>query len=157
MPPIEEYGLRVLQVVPESIVDGEGLRYSIYLAGCIHACPGCHNPESWNPRAGRLLTESMLQGFIERIRSNVMLDGVTLSGGDPFYHPQGLCDLLKRIKSEELLAKEELRAPLPYIDVLVDGRYVAAERDPDLAFRGSRNQRIIYEPWRALCPNGGGE
>ena len=73
--------MRLLNVYRESISDGPGLRYSIYLAGCRHACPGCHNPESWSAESGIPLTEEVLSDMITEIRSNSLLDGITVSGG----------------------------------------------------------------------------
>lgn len=150
--------MNLLNVYKETISDGPGLRYAIYLAGCTHACPGCHNPRSWDPEAGIPLTEAMVQDMVRDIVSNPLLDGVTISGGDPFYDPEGLLWLLRLLREgtggmnlwcytgytiEELLASPRLRAPLAYIDVLIDGRYVAALHDPHLAWRGSSNQRIL--------------
>ena len=149
--------MRLLNVYRESIRDGPGLRYSIYLAGCRHACPGCHNPESWSGDGGIPLTEVVLSEIIEEIRTNPLLDGITVSGGDPFYDPKALASLLKRLRSETkksiwcytgftieyLLRSEEHRPALDYIDVLVDGPFVQALFDPRLYFRGSSNQRLI--------------
>ena len=149
--------LRVLYVYDETIADGDGLRLSIYFAGCSHGCKGCHNPESHDPTGGVPLDSALEETIVRKIVSNPLLDGVTLSGGDPLYNPQALLKFLKFLKERtganvwcytgylyEKLLRDPLRAPcLKYIDTLVDGRFVLALRDPSLSFIGSSNQRII--------------
>ena len=143
--------LRVLRIVEGTSVDGPGLRTSVYLAGCSHHCPGCHNPQSWNPMGG---TEMSVEEIMRVIEANEA--PVTLSGGDPLEH-KGVEELMRRIHEaglnlwvytgytyEQVLESQALRSLLPYIDVLVDGPFVEAERDLTLHFRGSRNQRIIH-------------
>lgn len=150
--------LNIINVYPETIADGYGLRYAIYLAGCRHACPGCHNPESWSPQAGEPFTEEILSRIIDEINNDTLLDGITLSGGDPFYHPEALLELLVRLKRETrqniwcytgftyevLLSNDITRDCLRFIDTLVDGPFVQSLHDPTLHFRGSSNQRILH-------------
>ena len=142
---------------PETISDGYGLRYAIYFAGCAHRCPGCHNPESHDPRRGEPLTVERAETICAAIAANPILDGVTLSGGDPLLQPEAMAAFLRLVKErtgqnvwcytgytlEECLADPARRECLRWIDTLVDGRYVEALRDLSLDFRGSSNQRII--------------
>lgn len=150
--------LRLLDVLPETILDGEGIRYAIYLAGCSHYCPGCHNPESQDPDNGIPITQDIIDKIVADVNSNPLLDGITFSGGDPFYNPEQFLLLIKEIKErtganiwcytgylyEELLADPVTKEILQFVDVLVDGPFVLSLYDPNLSFRGSGNQRIIY-------------
>lgn len=142
---------RILDIVRGTTVDGPGFRTAIYFAGCRHQCPGCHNPQSWDFNAGTEMTIEELMDIIEEEDFDV-----TLSGGDPLYHPEEITELAKAIKGighkvwlytgftiEEIQSSETLSLPLPYLDTIVDGPFIEALRDPDLQFRGSSNQRII--------------
>lgn len=149
--------MNLLYTYPETIVDGEGIRFSIYLAGCNHNCKGCHNKQSWNPNAGNPLTEELITELIDEINNNPLLDGITLSGGDPFYNKEELLHLVVRLKNEtglniwcytgyvyeDLLTNNTALEIFKYIDVLVDGPFIQSLYSPNISFRGSTNQRII--------------
>lgn len=144
--------MRVLDIIEGTIVDGPGLRTSIYFAGCSHRCAGCHNPHSWDAEGGREMSVEEILAIIEKNGFNV-----TFSGGDPLYQiDMGLIDLAERIKAlgldiwcytgytlEEIEASEGLSKIIDVVDVIVDGPYIESLRDITLRFRGSSNQRII--------------
>ncbi|MBK5722321.1 anaerobic ribonucleoside-triphosphate reductase activating protein [Dysgonomonas sp. Marseille-P4677] len=145
--------LSILNILHDTTVDGPGFRTAIYGAGCQHQCNGCHNPHSWNIENGRQYSVNELLAIIE----NNEFANVTFSGGDPLFQVNGFTELARQIKAEtnkniwcytgftyeQILRFKQLSQILPFIDVLVDGRYVEALRDTDLQFRGSSNQRII--------------
>ncbi|MGM9709520.1 MAG: anaerobic ribonucleoside-triphosphate reductase activating protein [Prevotella sp.] len=145
--------IRVLDIIEDTMVDGTGLRTSIYCAGCAHHCPGCHNPQSWDFGGGRMMSTDQI---MDVIKADPFAD-VTFSGGDPMYQADGFAELAEAIKRdtnkaiwcytgftfEELLADVTKHKLLNLIDVLVDGPFIQSLRNPDLPFRGSSNQRII--------------
>lgn len=147
--------MKILHIIHDSVVDGEGLRTVIFFAGCPHRCRGCHNPESWQIDKG--VTMSMEEVLAE-IRMNPLTE-VTLSGGEPFYQAKEIAALAKEIKAlgkniwiysgytlEQLQNSTDnyVRQLLSYCDVLVDGPFKLEQRDLSLPFRGSKNQRIIH-------------
>ncbi|MCR5644575.1 MAG: anaerobic ribonucleoside-triphosphate reductase activating protein [Prevotella sp.] len=147
--------LRILDILEDTMVDGPGFRTSIYCAGCDHACPGCHNPQSWDFGSGREMS-------VDEIMRIIVADpyaNVTFTGGDPMYQAAGFAELAHEIHSRtskdiwcytgfrfEQLIHEDQRRLLSEIEVLVDGPFVQMLRDEDLRFRGSSNQRIIDVP-----------
>lgn len=149
--------VRIAGVVRESIVDGPGIRFVVFTQGCPHHCEGCHNPQSHDFEGGY---DCELSKITAELDKNPLLSGVTFSGGEPFCQPEALYELAQEVKKRglnlmtysgytyEQLAAMALQRPavaqlLNATDLLVDGRFVLAERDLTLTFRGSRNQRII--------------
>lgn len=143
--------IRVMDIIEGTSVDGPGLRTSVYLAGCAHRCPGCHNPQTWDFAAGRDMTVAEILEVVRRADFDL-----TLTGGDPMYQARALLPLVRAVKEdgydiwcytgftlEELDGVDGAAALLPYIDTLVDGPFVEALKNTDLIFRGSSNQRII--------------
>ena len=144
--------MKVLNIIHGSIVDGEGMRTSIYFAGCKHRCKGCHNPQSWDFNSG---VEMSVNEIFEDIKKNNF--NVTYSGGDPLY--QNLDDLVSLSKGihgigldiwlytgfvfEELLEDLKCKDILDNVDVIVDGPFIEEKKDLNLLFRGSSNQRIL--------------
>lgn len=152
--------IRIAGTVSESIVDGPGFRYAIFVQGCPHNCPGCHNPQTHDFDGGRLVDTDEL--FNECI-ADPLNKGVTFSGGEPFCQPKPLYELGKRFKErglslwcysgwtlEELRAKAEMKDDVTHLlsilDVLVDGRFIEERKSLSLPFRGSDNQRLIDVP-----------
>ena len=147
--------IRIAGTVNDSIVDGPGYRYTIFTQGCPHHCPGCHNPETHPFEGGRGVDT---QTIIDQFRENPLLDGITLSGGDPLCQPEACLVLAQAAHgcgltvwaytgyTWETLLKESdpaRMALLREIDVLVDGPFILAQRSLELKFCGSRNQRLI--------------
>lgn len=142
-----------MQIKESTTVDGPGLRTSIYCSGCRHACPGCHNPQTWDMNAG---VPTDIDTVMRKIIDEDFCD-VTFTGGDPMYQAEAFTELARRIKNEtekniwcytgftyeECLADPKRRALVESVDVIVDGRFIADKRNTELLFRGSTNQRII--------------
>ena len=145
--------MRIAGIVNDSIVDGPGLRLAIFAQGCPHHCPGCHNPESHDFAGG---SDMDTEKIIARMDANPLLDGITLTGGEPFEQPDA-CRILADAAHarglnvwaysgytfEQLCAVPEKRRLLEACDVLVDGPFLPEERSLDLRFRGSKNQRVL--------------
>ncbi len=147
------------------VANGIGVRISLFVSGCTHHCKGCFNPETWDFCYGKPFTESEEQKILDAL-APAYIKGFSLLGGEPF-EPENqkvLMPLLEKIKAaypekdvwcytgytldEELLKKSRARTDvtdkmLSFIDVLVDGEFVEDEKDLNIRFRGSRNQRII--------------
>ena len=147
--------IRIAGLVGDSIVDGPGLRFAVFVQGCPHNCAGCHNPHTHDPQGGRL---EQTQNVIEQISKNPLLDGVTLTGGEPFLQAKELTPIAKYAKENGLdvliytgYLWEELAADndpdclelLACADILIDGRFVLEKRRLSMPYRGSENQRII--------------
>ena len=158
--------VRIAGRVRHSAVDGPGVRYAVFMQGCPHGCKACQNPDTHDPDAGELRD---LDEVIQEILETKFLDGITLSGGDPFFQPEASLKIAKAAREAGLsvwaytgwtyeqltgASEEGIRPPehagdvLAYVDVLVDGRYVDAlhvddERRQECMWRGSFNQRLI--------------
>lgn len=161
----------VIDIYHDSIVDGDGLRSVLFVAGCPYRCEGCHNPESWDACNG---TPTDIEDIYNELVSNELSDGITLSGGEPLLYAKQILPIVKKIKEEtdldiwcwsggtyeELIKDEHKRAVLEYVDVLVDGRFILELRDitDNNKYRGSLNQRVLKlengEVVEELYPNG---
>lgn len=143
--------MKIIKIIDGTSVDGPGLRTSIYFSGCSHHCPGCQNPKTWDINAGN---DTDIDDVLKTVIDNDF--DVTFSGGDPLFQVEEVTELAKRIKQigkniwcytgytyEQILADSKLSQILPFIDVLVDGRFDINLRDISLRFRGSANQRLI--------------
>lgn len=152
--------IKLAGIVPESYVDGPGIRFTIFVQGCPHHCEGCHNPETHDFEAGRLADTDRIYA---KIKQFPLVKGVTFSGGEPFCQAEPLAELADKLKAddyhlmsysgwtfEQLVKKSEtephVKRLLGLLDVLVDGRFILAERSLEIRFRGSRNQRLIDVP-----------
>ena len=147
--------IRIAGIENDSIVDGPGFRLAVFTQGCPHRCPGCHNPETHPFDGGK---EVDTDKIIRMMEENPLLDGVTLTGGDPFCQPAACAVIAKAARSlglnvwaysgwtyEELIKKAEadqdIMDVLNHTDVLIDGPFRLAEKTLELRFRGSKNQR----------------
>ena len=152
--------MRIAGMIQDSIVDGPGFRFTLFTQGCPHNCEGCHNPETHDFNGG---SEMSTDEIIKKLLSNPLTDGITFSGGEPF-EQAGDCAVIARTAREnglnvwaysgytfeELLEKAEKQPGvmelLKLTDVLVDGRFILAQRSLSLKWRGSANQRILDVP-----------
>ena len=150
--------IRIAGLVHDSIVDGPGIRCTIFCQGCARKCHGCHNPQTHSFSGGAEYTVAQLLSFVQK---NPLCKGVTFSGGDPMYQPHGFAAFAQKLKAlhyevacytgfvwEELMQDSSdegtvRRRLLQYTDILIDGPFVLAQKNLGLRFRGSANQRII--------------
>ena len=137
------------------MLNGDGLRVVLWVAGCSHCCKDCHNPVTWDPNGGLYFDESAKAELFEELQKDYV-SGITFSGGDPLHiaNVNDVTELSKEIREtfpektiwlytgstwEEVRRMEIVR----YLDVLVDGEFVFAKKDPLLCWKGSSNQRVI--------------
>lgn len=147
--------MNIAGIYEESSANGTGWRTVIFVSGCPHKCPGCHNPQTWDANYGEPYDEEKI---LNTIKKSDIIQGITLSGGEPFLYAKDLLPFVKKVKEmgldiwaytgynyEELISmnNQDINNLLNEINVLVDGKYIKELRDTSLKFRGSSNQRII--------------
>lgn len=168
------FGLRISGINYESMTDGDGIRTAIYFSGCPHHCDGCHNPETWNPEAGTLVTRELISTIAAEVyKRRDFLSGITITGGDPFYNIKGINEFMMKFKDRlrmvglkdevtcdwntwyytgfsisDVVNNVQKKHPNLIVpgDFVVDGRFEKDKADRTLKFRGSSNQGIYrYE------------
>ncbi len=149
--------LRLAGIIRESIVDGPGIRMTVFVQGCPHHCKGCHNQQTWDFDGGY---DSTSEKILEEAKKDKLIKGLTFSGGEPFEQAASLAILAKEAKKEGLNIfcytgytyeylvehfdkRPEWKELLELCDWLVDGKFILEEKSLMLHFRGSKNQRII--------------
>ncbi len=150
---LQDIVLRIAGVIEESIVDGPGVRFTLFLQGCHSHCKGCQNPQTWDFESGTLVTAKEI---LEKILSNPLIHGITFSGGEPFEQAENLIPFAAELKRrgyhlmafsgytfEELIARPACKELLTLLDILVDGPFIEEQKSLELRFRGSKNQRIL--------------
>ena len=147
--------MRYHNITKDDMLNGDGLRVVLWVAGCSHGCPECQNPVTWDPNGGLPFTEKEKHELFDELEKPYIA-GITFSGGDPLHEANEveITALAKEIRDRfphktiwlytgyewSALAGHEI---LNYIDVLVDGRYEKELRDTQLHWRGSTNQHVI--------------
>ncbi|MFQ8706286.1 MAG: anaerobic ribonucleoside-triphosphate reductase activating protein [Thomasclavelia sp.] len=145
--------IRLFGTANDSIVDGPGLRYTIFTQGCYHKCMGCHNPKSHDINGGYLKD---INEIIIEIDENPLLDGITLSGGEPMLQIEPLIEICKEVKQrglsiviysgftfEQIVKDSKMKSLLELCDMLIDGKFEQDKKSLSLLYRGSSNQRLI--------------
>lgn len=145
--------IRIAGLTKESVVDGPGIRYVVFAQGCAHNCDDCHNKETHDFKGG---VEMDIDELLLDIHKRKYIDGVTLSGGDPFYQPKEFAYLTEQLKKdninvmaytgflyEEIIKDDNMKALLKNIDILMDGPFIKEKKTYKMSFRGSSNQRMI--------------
>lgn len=147
--------MRYHNITTDDMLNGDGLRVVLWVAGCNHCCKDCHNPVTWDPDGGLPFDNAARQEIFEQLDKSY-ISGITFSGGDPL-HPAN------RLSVRELMAQIKEKYPsktiwlytgdvwenilkyplMKYVDVLVDGEFHTEEKDPNLLWKGSANQRVI--------------
>jgi anaerobic ribonucleoside-triphosphate reductase activating protein len=151
--------MRISGYIKESIVDGKGLRAVVFFSGCYHNCPGCHSPQTHDKSYGEEFTLEKQLDVINDVKTNPLLSGMTLSGGDCFFSAKEVIIFVQRLKNEipniniwaytgftfeQIASKKDKKFELlGMCDVLVDGKFIIDQRDTTALFKGSRNQRIV--------------
>lgn len=147
------------KVVENDMINGKGVRVTLFVSGCSHACKGCYNKSTWSPDSGQPYTEDVENRILDLL-DNPRIRGLSITGGDPLHdnNLHSILTLITRIRwkfmdtrdiwlwtgytMDEVQAHPLRRAISNKVDVLIDGRYEEDKRDPSLAFRGSSNQKI---------------
>ncbi len=155
LPENNDQSLIIGGIESESIVDGPGFRYVVFVQGCCFSCPGCHNPQLQPFNGGKIISP---EEILKAIKDNPLLSGLTLSGGEPFTQAAACANLAREVHAlgltvitytgyvwEELVSssQSDWRSLIQETDILVDGPYIKELKNIDLTFRGSSNQRLI--------------
>lgn len=150
--------MNYITIVKDDLINGTGVRVSLYVSGCSHGCTGCFNQKTWDYRNGNPFTTNEIDIILKELEKDY-IEGLTLLGGDPLM-PKNIStviDLCKIVKNKfpnkniwcwtgytlEEVLNNHSKDILNYIDVLVDGRFIEEQKNLKLKFRGSSNQRIL--------------
>ena len=151
----KEQKMRYNKIRIEDVSNGPGVRASIFVQGCNRHCPGCFNPETWDFNTGNIFNRRVKMQFLALGKPD-KIAGFSILGGEPLQQGKDMLDLVKSIKEqypnktiwmwtgyryEDL--DDEQREIISYVDVLVDGEFIEAEKNPNANFKGSNNQRVI--------------
>lgn len=147
--------MNYLKITKDDLLNGEGVRVTLWASGCSHHCKNCHNPETWNENVGQVFDYKAIQEIYNEL-SKPYISGLTLTGGDPLYsnNRETIGDLVKEVKRRFPNKNiwlwtgykwNEIKdlTFIKYIDVLIDGEFIQDLYNPNLMWRGSSNQNVI--------------